>query len=40
MGMDKVVEWRWQSEGEDRNRAVAAWEIINSNNKIYLMSLQ
>jgi hypothetical protein len=39
MGMGEVVEQRWQSKGEDRNRAMAAREIIDSNNKIYLTSL-
>jgi hypothetical protein len=30
---------RWQSEGEDGNRAVVEWEIIDSDNEIYLMIL-
>jgi hypothetical protein len=37
--MGKVAEWRWQTEGENRNRALVAQEIIDSNNEIYLMSL-
>jgi hypothetical protein len=40
MGMGKVVEWRQQSEGQDRNRAIVAWEIIDSDNEIYLMSFK
>jgi hypothetical protein len=28
---------RWQSKGKDRNRAVAAWETIDSGNEFYLM---
>jgi hypothetical protein len=39
VGIGEVVEWRWQSIGEDGNRAMAVWEIIDSDNKIYLMSL-
>jgi hypothetical protein len=39
MGMDEVAERRGQSEGQDRNRAMAAWEIVDSNNEIYLMIL-
>jgi hypothetical protein len=35
----EVVEQRRQSKGEDGNRAIAVWEIIDSDNKIYLMIL-
>jgi hypothetical protein len=34
------MEQRWQSEGEDRNRAMAEWVIIDSDNKICLMILK
>jgi hypothetical protein len=37
--MGEAAEQRWQSEGEDGNRAVAAQESVNSDNEIYLMSL-
>jgi hypothetical protein len=37
--MDKVAEWRWQSEGKDGNGAMVAWEIVDSDNEIYLISL-
>jgi hypothetical protein len=37
--MGDAVERRWQSEDEDGNRAMAAQEIIDSDNEIYLMSL-
>jgi hypothetical protein len=37
--MGKAAEWRRRIEGEDGNRAMAAQEIIDSNNEIYLMSL-
>jgi hypothetical protein len=39
MGIGKSAEQRQQSEGDDGNGAVATWEIIDSNNEIYLMSL-
>jgi hypothetical protein len=35
----EVAERRQWSEGEDGNRAVAAREIVNSDNEIYLMIL-
>jgi hypothetical protein len=35
----EAAKQRWQSEGEDGNRAMAAWEIVDSNNEIYLMIL-
>jgi hypothetical protein len=35
----EVAKWRWQSEGKDGKRAVAGWEIIDSDNEIYLMIL-
>jgi hypothetical protein len=34
-----VVEQRQQSEGDDVNRPMAAWEFIHSDNEIYLMIL-
>jgi hypothetical protein len=37
--MGKAVGQRWQSGGKDGNRAIVVWKIIDSNNKIYLMSL-
>jgi hypothetical protein len=37
--MGKMAEQRWWSEGEDWNRVVAVWEVIDSDNKIYLISL-
>jgi hypothetical protein len=39
MGMGEVAEQRWQGEGKHGNRAIAAWEIADSNNEIYLRSL-
>jgi hypothetical protein len=38
MGIGEAVEQRWQSKGEDGNRAIIVWEIVDSNNEIYLMS--
>jgi hypothetical protein len=38
--MSEMVEQRWRSEGKDGNRAVAAREIIDSDNEIYLMSFK
>jgi hypothetical protein len=38
--MGKVVEQRQQSEGKDGNRAIAVWEIIDSDNEIYLTSFK
>jgi hypothetical protein len=38
--MGKAVEQRWRSEGKDGNRAIAACEIIDSNNEIYLTSFK
>jgi hypothetical protein len=35
----EVVEQRWQSKGKDGNRAIEVWEIIDSDNEIYLMIL-
>jgi hypothetical protein len=32
----EAVEWRQQGESKDGNRTMVAWEIIDSNNKIYL----
>jgi hypothetical protein len=32
----EVVQQRRRSEGEDGNGAVAVWEIIDSNNEMYL----
>jgi hypothetical protein len=37
--MDEVAEQRWQSKGEDGNRAMEAWEIVDSENEIYLIIL-
>jgi hypothetical protein len=37
--MGKAAEWRQRSKGEDGNGAMAALEIIDSDNEIYLTSL-
>jgi hypothetical protein len=39
MGMGEAVEGRQRSKGEDGNMAIVVWEIVDSDNKIYLMSL-
>jgi hypothetical protein len=39
MGIGEAVEQRQCSEAEDRNRAVAAYIIVDSDDKIYLTSL-
>jgi hypothetical protein len=39
MGMGEAMVWRWRSEGEDGNRAVAVLKFIDSDNEIYLMIL-
>jgi hypothetical protein len=40
MGMGEAVERGWRSEGEDGNRAMTAWEIVDSDNEIYLTSFK
>jgi hypothetical protein len=40
MGIGKVVEWRRRREGEDGNRAVAAQQMVDSDNEIYLTSFK
>jgi hypothetical protein len=37
--MGEVAERRRSSEGKDGNGAMVAWEIIDSDNEISLMSL-
>jgi hypothetical protein len=37
--MGKAAEQSWRSEGEDGNAAMVAQEIVDSDNEIYLMSL-
>jgi hypothetical protein len=37
--MGEAVEQRPRSEGEDGNGAMAAWEIVDSDNEIYLTCL-
>jgi hypothetical protein len=39
MGMAEAAEWRRRSEGEDGNGAMVAWEIVDSDNEIYFMTL-
>jgi hypothetical protein len=40
VGTGEVAEWRWRSEGEDGNGAMAAREIVDSDNEIYLTSFK
>jgi hypothetical protein len=38
MGIGEAAEGRRRSEGEDANRAMGVWEIIDSDNEMYLTS--
>jgi hypothetical protein len=35
----EVAKWSWQSKGEDIHSTMAAWEIVDSDNEMYLMIL-
>jgi hypothetical protein len=39
-GDGDVAERRRRSEGKDGNRAVVAWEFVDSDNEIYLTSFK